>query len=169
LRQDGGFDVVVGNPPYGAEIDDQEKMYYLNTISFRLYQYNTYILFLGGVTHLLNNNGLLGLIVPDTWLVLDYCDGLREKLITENRIREIIYTGAIFDQVVVDTTIVILSSERQTDEQTLIRTVLKEGSVQDRLIRIAHGNWQVDEFVPSEKWSKNSLPDTFTSLFEINT
>jgi hypothetical protein len=174
LRQDGGFDAVIGNPPYGAEIDDQEKMYYLNTVSFRLYQYNTYILFLGGVTHLLNDNGLLGLIVPDTWLILGYCDGLRERLITENRIREIIYTGAIFDQVVVDTTIVILSSERQNNEQTLIRTVLKEGSGQDRLIRIAHGNWQVDEFVPTEKWSKNPgniipLPETFEFEFRCNT
>jgi hypothetical protein len=131
LNPNGGFDAVVGNPLYGAEVDDQEKVYYLSTVIFRLYQYNTYVIFLGGITQLLNNKGLLGFIIPDTWLIIDYCDGLREKLIIENRIREILYTGAVFEQVVVDNTVVVISSEQKNDQKTLIRTIRNEGSTDD--------------------------------------
>jgi len=55
----GGFDVVIGNPPYGAklesEIDENSN--------------ETYLLFYKKAIELLKDNGILSFITPDSWLV----------------------------------------------------------------------------------------------------
>ena len=113
IMSNGGFDVVVGNPPYVFTrelISEKEKAYYnvcyLNT-QFKL---NTYILFVEKGYLLLNNRGKLGYIIPNNWLTLENNSDFR-KYIIENTFSVAIVNclDAIFEDAAVDTSILIFS------------------------------------------------------------
>lgn len=77
----GGFDVVIGNPPYGAKIDKAETNYIINRFGSSLGgDIDTYIVFYFSALQLLSENGLLGFITPDTWLTINRSIGLREYI-----------------------------------------------------------------------------------------
>jgi len=77
----GGFDVVLGNPPYGAKIQNTEIEYlskkYDKSISGEV---DTYIIFYFASIHLLKINSYLGFITPDTWLTIAKAKGLRKYI-----------------------------------------------------------------------------------------
>ena len=45
IMANGGFDIVIGNPPYGAELSIFQKEYIKNTFQVFEYQVNSYVLF----------------------------------------------------------------------------------------------------------------------------
>lgn len=100
IMQDGGFDVVVGNPPWGAELSktvqtfSNEKFY-----SDGLKNIDSYGLFFGLSLSILKTNGLLGFITPDTFLRKNDLFPVREKLLKETNIIELIETGPLFKEV----------------------------------------------------------------------
>ena len=66
-----GFDIVIGNPPYGAKYDNQTKRYYKNTYStansirgLQKGSLDTYTLFIELGYNLLRRNGSFAYIVP---------------------------------------------------------------------------------------------------------
>ena len=72
LNNDGdfvGFDVVIGNPPYGVKINRKESPEYSNFYSEILTgEIETYIIFYFMGLKLLNKKGKLAYITPDSWL-----------------------------------------------------------------------------------------------------
>lgn len=64
----GGFDIVIGNPPYGAQIGDALKTLVSKTYSHQDYQLDTYLLFIERGMTLLKSGGIQCLIIPNTWL-----------------------------------------------------------------------------------------------------
>ena len=58
----GGFDVVIGNPPYGALISKQHQEFYLKTYKTPSYKLDTYSIFIEQSIELLNENHFLGFI-----------------------------------------------------------------------------------------------------------
>jgi type I restriction-modification system DNA methylase subunit len=77
----GGFDVVIGNPPYGAKISKSESEFiskkFNNIVSGEI---DTYIVFYLETVNILKQNGVLGFITPDTWLTISKAKGLRKYL-----------------------------------------------------------------------------------------
>jgi hypothetical protein len=60
-----GFDIVIGNPPYGVKVDDEIKDFY------QLGSKDSYGVFMSmAMRKLLKNNGVLSFIVSDTWLTI---------------------------------------------------------------------------------------------------
>jgi hypothetical protein len=86
--KDGGFDAVIGNPPYGATVMNVEKNYLEKYKCFE-YQMNSYVLFMEQGLSILKTNGFLSFIVPATFLAQHYFKKLR-YVILEKYIREII-------------------------------------------------------------------------------
>jgi len=68
IMDKGGFDAVIGNPPYGAEYIAPEKKYFLNKFTLQNYQLDSYLIFLEKSFNLLNINGFFGMIIPNPWL-----------------------------------------------------------------------------------------------------
>lgn len=65
----GGFDVVIGNPPYVARsIDDKTKKYINNNYQTAQYQVELYISFIEKGAELLQQKGQISFIVPNSWL-----------------------------------------------------------------------------------------------------
>lgn len=76
-----GFDIIIGNPPYGAEFNDFEKDYlktkFPNVADYESSQY----FYLRGI-ELLNKNGLIGYITTNTFLFNVNADKFRKEIIT---------------------------------------------------------------------------------------
>ena len=66
IFKSGGFDIVIGNPPYGAELMDIERNYLER--KYNLSNTNTAALFIGLSKHLLKDKGVNGFIIPKSFI-----------------------------------------------------------------------------------------------------
>ena len=129
-RTDGGFDVVVGNPPYGAYLSETEKSYLASKFSNQNYQLDSYLLFLEqAVTRLMNPDGYYGMIIPNTWLTNLSQERIRRFVTTQTRICQIAhFLFPVFPRVTVDTEIVVLQKSNPERWQTLVTVAESRGS-----------------------------------------
>ena len=92
---EGGFDVVIGNPPYVGSLElsksvlDTTKGFFRAKYKSATGIFDLYVLFLEKAVELAKNNGLISFIVPNKFLVNDYGIGIREILL-QNKIVEIL-------------------------------------------------------------------------------
>lgn len=94
-RDDGGFDAVIGNPPYvriqelGRELAEYCRRRYATAKG----SFDVYVPFLERSLELLARNGRLGFIVPNKLLKLDYGQGLRARLAEDGLVEQIVDFG----------------------------------------------------------------------------
>ncbi len=84
-----GFDVIIGNPPYGASFTQEDKSY-LSNVYPMVPDYESYIYFISRGLSLLKQGGCLSYIIPNTFLSTFYGKGFREKLLKNFKIISII-------------------------------------------------------------------------------
>ncbi|MCK9400426.1 MAG: N-6 DNA methylase [Bacteroidales bacterium] len=94
-----GFDVVIGNPPYVRSefLPSEQKGYFGNRFQSAYKQYDIYVLFLERGIEILKNNGLLGYIVSNKFLIADYGKKVRQYLLDHTAIEQAIDVS--YDQV----------------------------------------------------------------------
>jgi len=116
IMSNGGFDVVIGNPPYifaREKISEQEKSYYNEKYETTKYQINTYVLFIEKAIKLLRHYGYLGFIVPDAWLRVESASNLRKYMLQSTHLERIIrIRGETFVNVGVESSILILNKAK---------------------------------------------------------
>ena len=160
IMADGGFDVVIGNPPYvfaREKINDNEKEYYNKNYETIKYQVNTYVLFIERAFKLLKSDGRLGFIVPDAWLRVESVGNLRKYLLVNCWLEKIIHIrGETFEGVGVESSIFILKKSKKTATTKVSTDLLKlnyvETSQRDWL---NNPNCEIDLF--SDKNTKKIL------------
>lgn len=118
VQDAGGFDVVVSNPPYvfaREKISEIEKDHYQKAFISSEYQVNTFVLFIEQSLKLIKDAGFLGVIVPNSLLMISSISKLRELILKTSAIREIVsLRGFSFENVSVETVILILQKGLQT-------------------------------------------------------
>lgn len=113
-----GFDIVIGNPPYGAKYDNQTKRYYKNTYvtanSIRGLQkgsLDTYTLFIELGYNLLRRNGSFAYIVPISLTSSDSLTGVHRMLMVNCDTIHIssyaVRPKPVFENAVVNTSILL--------------------------------------------------------------
>lgn len=107
----GGFDVVIGNPPYGAELDGKGwlKLNYKETSFGNIDSYK-YFVQLGSI--LTKVQGVLSFIMPDSYLEKEYFKDLR-LYVSDcfNEITNIKLGDDVFDDVNLPTAIINLNNK----------------------------------------------------------
>ncbi|QTU82557.1 Eco57I restriction-modification methylase domain-containing protein [Carnobacteriaceae bacterium zg-C25] len=83
-----GFSKIIGNPPYGAVFTDEQKRVLSKKYS-RIYSKDSYVLFLFRCLSLLEEDGKLVFIIPDTFLYLNMHKKFREFLFKNYLVEEI--------------------------------------------------------------------------------
>ena len=95
----GGFDAVIGNPPYvivERDLFSSAVVDYLRNYNVAQYKLDLFHVFIQKGVDLLAQNGLFGYIVPNPWLTLQFTKKLRHYLLEKTSISEIV----IFDHLV---------------------------------------------------------------------
>ena len=127
-----GFDIVIGNPPYGAKYDNQTKRYYKNTYvtanSIRGLQkgsLDTYTLFIELGYNLLRRNGSFAYIVPISLTSSDSLTGIHRIIMgncdTIHISSYAVRPKPVFENAVVNTSI-LLFKKTETPCQHLFST-----------------------------------------------
>jgi adenine-specific DNA-methyltransferase len=109
IMEGGGFDAVIGNPPYGAMLTESDAKYFRENYKLQEYQIDTYITFLERSLALVKSDGLIGLIIPNTWLLNVQMPKIRHHLVEQTTIEEIVhFADPVFNQATVDTEIIVI-------------------------------------------------------------
>jgi adenine-specific DNA-methyltransferase len=113
IMKRGGFDAIVGNPPYvftrNEGLTPNEKKYFYRCYRHQSSQLNTFGLFLEKSQKLLHNEGLLGYITPNNWLTIDSFAPLRKFILGYTSDLAVInILDRVFEAADVDTAIVLL-------------------------------------------------------------
>jgi hypothetical protein len=83
LNDDGdfvGFDVVIGNPPYGVSIRDKTEREYLIANLSKVPDYEIYYWFINKGHHILTQKGIISYIIPNTILFNVFAQSYRLNL-----------------------------------------------------------------------------------------
>lgn len=114
----GGFDVVIGNPPYlggrdWKEEDGRAYDYLSSAFEVAEYQFDMYVLFWEKGIRILKSDGKLGFITPITWLNNQKTNKLRSFILNQTTINRIVDLSDIdvFKDAVVLTMIGILTKK----------------------------------------------------------
>lgn len=144
IMESGGFDAIIGNPPWGADFS-KDELNYLRTRHQRVIarMIDSYIYFFDKVLLLAKSNAPVGFIIPSTLLNQTDVTPLR-KLLLERGITHLISMGKdIFSTKVLNTSTIIISSKRQRTDK-FIMADLSPLSIDDRkkqMISITASSW----------------------------
>jgi adenine-specific DNA-methyltransferase len=115
IMRDGGFDAIVGNPPYvfgrdwkALGIGEEQKRYFTGRYIASRYQLDMFSLFMERCFQLCKTNGRVGEIVPNVWLSNTYSAPTRAFFLS--RVSELelalppktVFKGIVVDTVVYD-------------------------------------------------------------------
>ncbi|MEX1003113.1 MAG: TaqI-like C-terminal specificity domain-containing protein [Crocinitomicaceae bacterium] len=120
----GGFDVVIGNPPYvsskGDNFTQPVKEFLNKKYKTAVYQIDLYILFMERMLEINAKNGLVSIIIPNAWLNNLFLKEVRKFLLSSAHLKEIVTMPTeTFADANVDTVIVTYSDLQQETETKL--------------------------------------------------
>lgn len=120
----GGFDVVIGNPPYvlcQPSNTEEEKLNYYKCFEVASYKIDLFHLFFEKAIHLLKTNGKLGFITPNTYLTNKYIKPLRKFILSNTSIDALVLNNKnVFDDASVDVATIILSKNTKVNHKIKI-------------------------------------------------
>ncbi len=88
VKKEPGFDVIIGNPPYGILIDKDSQKYYNEHFPLTKYKTNLYILFIERMLQIFDR-GIVHFIIPKSLLFNTYYEDIRRELINVTELNEI--------------------------------------------------------------------------------
>ena len=160
IMQNGGFDVVIGNPPYGVKFSDQEKNF-LSKFDSLVPDYEIYIYFVSlALKKLLNNSGIMNFIIPNTFLSILYGVKYRKNIIDNffvNYISDLSNDNTFVDASV-RTCIISISKQNLNNNNTnifLINSLTKSFELLKQ-INVNHLNTNIENWLNISKTSNKS-------------
>lgn len=118
----GGFDCVIGNPPWGAVLSPDELHYLKQKYkSVIVRMIDSYMYFLSRGNNLLDPNGYLGMIIPSTFLNQSDTQLLRNQLVNDYNITTVINLGdKVFGAKVLNTSTILIYSKCGNEDFMLV-------------------------------------------------
>lgn len=130
IFKNGGFDVVIGNPPYVRihDIDESYRNYFSNKYISASNQYDLYQLFYEKGLKLLKEKGILGFITSNKFCITNYGLNLRTFIFENYLVKSIIDVSSlsVFKDASTYPYIFIISKEKNNDNEVMIYVSNKE-------------------------------------------
>ena len=153
----GGFDCVIGNPPWGASFEKGEETFFHNKYKVADSSgVESYSLFIEKACCCLKNKGVLGFITPDTFLRKDDFLATRRFLLTEMTIKQLVETGPLFSQVRDTWCLVLVVKNEIPSRQSLIQHCKLSRfivSTEERLSLFSKGEWITESQMLQSVWA----------------
>ncbi|MBN8546091.1 MAG: N-6 DNA methylase [Ignavibacteria bacterium] len=181
FNSNGGFDVVIGNPPYVKiqtilESNPGEIVEYFKTryASASKGNYDLYVVFTERAFSLLNKEGVLGYILPHKFFQSEFGAGLRDHISKENAIERIVHFGAeqIFKNATTYTCLLFLGKNQKKSFEFLEINKPEVWAEDHSTFNFIN----VNQPLPGDKWNfntsinsaifdkMNKIPDTLGSI-----
>ena len=129
----GGFDAVIGNPPYvlGREtFDDSVKEYITNKYKSYGGKFDLYIFFCEKALLLLKENGKFSFIIPNTILVNENATNIRQLILNKYSLETIrVFKNRVFADAQVETVILVVENSK-SQKDSVVNIVENENVTQ---------------------------------------
>ena len=157
----GGFDVVIGNPPYLRvqglrESHQKESVFYEHNYVSATGRFDFYVLFIEKGFSLLNKNGVLSFILPHKFINADFGVGIRNFIYDNKALNNLVSFGAeqVFSDASVYTCIIGLSYGNSVFHYAKVKPLeLQEASD-------THTEISIDNLADTTRWSFQSSEDS---------
>lgn len=159
--EQGGFDIVIGNPPYGVSIKDDYRKAVVTSWG-NVPDYEIYYYFIVLAAPLLKEKGIMSYIIPNTFLFNTFAKHFREMLVEKWNVLEILDCTKfpIFESAVVRNAINLFQKDSEGSKQVGYRNTANVTSFSDLLERerefmtvesllAMNQNWGLAYFLPT--------------------
>lgn len=157
----GGFDIVIGNPPYGVSIKDDYRKAVVASWG-NVPDYEIYYYFIVLAAPLLKEKGIMSYIIPNTFLFNTFAKHFREMFVEKWNVLEILDCTKfpIFESAVVRNAINLFQKDSEGSKQVGYRNTANVTSFSDLLERerefmtvesllAMNQNWGLAYFLPT--------------------
>jgi len=121
----GGFDVVIGNPPYvlcQPSNTPKNILDFYKTFKVASYKIDLFHLFFEKSIEILKSNGIIGFITPNTYLTNKYIKPLRSYILDNSSILNVVnHKEPVFAEAGVDVSTIILSNTKNQKHKIKIQ------------------------------------------------
>lgn len=147
VTKQGGFDVVIGNPPYlgGREWSKDNRTtfaYFMAEYKTLEYQFDMYAVFMEKALRILKKGGALSFITPNTWLNNQSNVKLRKFVLGNNHLQRMLDCAQkkVFEDATV-LTVVFLLTKGKSKEPTLIDFLAHDKEIPVQRHTIQQSTW----------------------------
>lgn len=153
----GGFDVVIGNPPYvqSHALDERTKGYIYQNYSTAEYQVNTYGIFIEKIFDLIKDEMQFSVIIPNYWLSTQYDSRLRTEVFSQNHCTEILNVFSVFEDATVDTVILTVKKTLKSIFPKATNVIAVNRNLENIELRLSA--------IDNRSWSFNMI-ETFENM-----
>ncbi|MFP4529586.1 MAG: Eco57I restriction-modification methylase domain-containing protein, partial [Candidatus Kapaibacterium sp.] len=154
----GGFDAVIGNPPYVQlsmyeYFNEDIKKYLLQKYNSSMGRMNTYGFFIvNSLNNILKEKGYISYIVPNTILTQEYYQKLRQELLNNNIKKICNYVNPVFKNAVVETVVL----------------VIQKGTFKPNVCQIVNYDNKKEVIISSYKIDPKIYHETYKNAFNTN-
>ncbi len=163
IFENGGFDVIIGNPPYvlcQPSNTNEKTLSFYKKFEVASYKIDLFHLFFEKSINLIRENGKLGFITPNTFLTNKYIKPLRTFILETTFLEEVInYEDTVFQDAGVDVATLILSKNNNKNNKEIKIYSSNKGYLKDLGVK-SQLNWLSN--------SEHSFNMNITTNFKIN-
>jgi predicted RNA methylase len=116
----GGFDIVIGNPPFGCQIPEELHVTLEKQFSSWGHRGESYILFIEKALNTISEQGILTFIIPDTFTNLKFTAAIRKIILKYKVIFIDSLPSNTFESAVVDTALIAIQKKPHPQPYTFL-------------------------------------------------
>ncbi|MEB3123417.1 MAG: TaqI-like C-terminal specificity domain-containing protein [Snowella sp.] len=151
-----GFDIVIGNPPYGVEFSDRDKILYKKEYAISSQgKIDSFKLFYERAYQILKKNYYQSFIAPNTFLYNIQSQSLREFLLKNTHLligvelRKNIFEDA-------PDVVTVINVSKYTKPEKNSKTLVKVAYPDHSYSSIDNNKWEIDQIIPYSTFTDNA-------------
>ena len=167
----GGFDVIIGNPPYIKEFVSKNAFEGLHHSPYYQGKMDIWTMFACISIDLLKKEGIMSFIAPNNWVTNAGASIFRNKILRDGEMKVFIDFGdyKVFDQAGIQTMIYVFQKQEPNKKYGIEYLRIDDKNIsEDKLIISILGKKQRIEIIPEKMIDKNIsfTKSDFTSIFD---